>query len=210
MRRARLTAAGKRERRKLDRLSDELAASMLEPLDTTQRERLQTAMAEVERLLRASLIEIEVADPTSEDARWCLEQYWAELAERFDGGFDRAETIQIPPDELTPPGGLVLVARLRGRPVGSGSLRFHGRKPAHLKRMWISPDMRGAGLGRRLLLELERHAARVGGVSVVQLETNRALTEAIALYRATGYREVAKFNDEKYGDHWFEKRLTPG
>ena len=53
-------------------------------------------MAEVERLLRASLIEIEVADPTSEDARWCLEQYWAELAERFDGGFDRAETIQIP------------------------------------------------------------------------------------------------------------------
>lgn len=104
----------------------------------------------------------------------------------------------------------MLVARLRGRPVGSGSLRFHGRKPAHLKRMWISPDMRGAGLGRRLLLELERHAARVGGVSVVQLETNRALTEAIALYRATGYREVAKFNDEKYGDHWFEKRLTPG
>ena len=64
--------------------------------------------------------------------------------------------------------------------------------------MWISPDVRGAGLGRRLLLELERHAARVGGVSVVQLETNRALTEAIALYRATGYREVAPFNDEKY------------
>ena len=209
VRRARLTSAGKRERRKLDRLSDELATSMLQPLDTTQRERLQAAMAEVERLLRASLIEIEIADPTSEDARWCLEQYWDELARRFEGGFDRSQTIQIPQDELTPPGGLVLVARLRGRPVGSGSLRFHGRKPAHLKRMWISPDVRGAGLGRRLLLELERHAARVGGVSVVQLETNRALTEAIALYRATGYREVAAFNDEKYGDFWFEKRLVP-
>jgi len=209
VRRARLTSAGKRERRKLDRLSDELATSMLQPLDTTQRERLQAAMAEVGRLLRASLIEIEIADPTSEDARWCLEQYWDELARRFEGGFDRSQTIQIPQDELTPPGGLVLVARLRGRPVGSGSLRFHGRKPAHLKRMWISPDVRGAGLGRRLLLELERHAARVGGVSVVQLETNRALTEAIALYRATGYHEVAAFNDEKYGDFWFEKRLVP-
>ncbi len=209
VRRARLTSAGKRERRKLDRLSDELATSMLRPLDTTQRERLQAAMAEVERLLRASLIEIEIADPTSEDARWCLDQYWDELARRFEGGFDRSQTIQIPQDELTPPGGLVLVARLRGRPVGSGSLRFHGRKPAHLKRMWISPDVRGAGLGRRLLLELERHAARVGGVAVVQLETNRALTEAIALYRATGYHEVAAFNDEKYGDFWFEKRLVP-
>ena len=207
VRRARLTAAGKRERRELDRLSDDLARSMLEPLDDTQRTRLQTAMAGVERLLRASLIEIEMADPASDDVRWCVDQYFAELAERFEKGFDRTQTLQIAPEELTPPNGLVLVARLRGRPVGCGSLLFHGRAPAYLKRMWISPDVRGAGLGRRLLLELERHAARVGGARVVQLETNRALTEAIALYRATGYREVAKFNDETYGDHWFEKRL---
>jgi DNA-binding MarR family transcriptional regulator len=207
VRRARLTSAGKRERRELDRLSDELATSMLEPLDATQRERLQTAMAEVERLLRASLIEIEAADPASDDVRFCVDQYFAELAERFEGGFDRTQTLQIVPEELTPPKGLVLVARLRGRPVGCGSLLFDGRKPAYLKRMWISPDVRGAGLGRRLLLELERHAARVGNVRVVQLETNRALTEAIALYRATGYKEVAPFNDETYAHHWFEKRL---
>jgi DNA-binding MarR family transcriptional regulator len=209
VRHARLTSAGKRERRELDRLSDELAASMLEPLDATQRERLQTAMAEVERLLRASLIEIEVADPASDDVRYCVDEYFGELAERFEGGFDRAQTLQIVPEELTPPNGLVLVARLRGRPVGCGSLLFDGRKPAYLKRMWISPDVRGAGLGRRLLLELERHAARVGNVRVVQLETNRALTEAIALYRATGYKEVARFNDETYAHHWFEKRIQP-
>lgn len=209
VRRARLTAAGKRERRNLDRLSDELASSMLEPLDATQRTRLQTAMAEVERLLRASLIEIEIADPASEDVRACVDRYFAELAERFEGGFDPAQALQITPAELKPPNGLVLVARLRGRPVGCGSLLFHGRAPAYLKRMWISPDVRGAGLGRRLLLELERHAARVGGVKVVQLETNRVLTEAIALYRATGYREVAPFNDETYAHHWFEKRVRP-
>ena len=209
VRRARLTVAGKRERRDLDRLSDEHAASMLTPLDATQRTRLQAAMAEVERLLRASLIEIEIADPASEDVRGCLDQYFAELAERFEGGFDRTQTPQISPEELTPPNGLVLVARLRGRPVGCGSLLFHGRAPAYLKRMWISPDVRGAGLGRRLLLELERHAARVGGVSVVQLETNRVLTEAIALYRATGYVEVERFNDETYAHHWFEKRVRP-
>jgi DNA-binding MarR family transcriptional regulator/predicted GNAT family N-acyltransferase len=207
VRRARLTAAGKRERRELDRLSNDLAKSMLEPLDETQRMRLQTAMAEVERLLRASLIEIEIADPASDDVRFCVDRYFGELAERFKGGFDRTQTLQIVPADLTPPNGLVLVARLRGRPVGCGSLLFDGRKPAYVKRMWISPDVRGAGLGRRLLLELERHAARVGKVKVVQLETNRALTEAIALYRATGYKEVAPFNDETYAHHWFEKRL---
>jgi hypothetical protein len=41
----------------------------------------------------------------------------------------------------------------------------------------------------------------------VRLETNKALVEAIALYRSSGYTEVPAFNDEVYGDHWFEKRL---
>jgi hypothetical protein len=44
-------------------------------------------------------------------------------------------------------------------------------------------------------------------VRVLRLETNRALAEAIALYRAAGYREVAAFNDEPYAHHWFEKSL---
>ncbi|MFL5980671.1 MAG: GNAT family N-acetyltransferase, partial [Gaiellaceae bacterium] len=80
------------------------------------------------------------------------------------------------------------------------------RKPAYLKRMWVSPDLRGVGLGRRLLRELEE-LARAHGAGAVQLETNRALTEAIALYRASGYCEVGPFNDEPYAHHWFEKRL---
>jgi ribosomal protein S18 acetylase RimI-like enzyme len=73
--------------------------------------------------------------------------------------------------------------------------------------MWVSPRARGHGLGRRLLVELEEHARR-GGATVVRLETNRALTEAIRLYRASGYQEVPRFNDEPYAHHWFEKRLT--
>jgi DNA-binding MarR family transcriptional regulator/ribosomal protein S18 acetylase RimI-like enzyme len=209
VRRARLTMAGRTERGHLDRLSDEQAASILEPLDDTQRARLQTAMAEVELLLRASQIEIAVEDPASDDAHWCVQQYFDELAERFEGGFDPAKAIQLSVDELTPPAGLMLVARLRGRPVGCGSLRSHGLEPTHLKRMWIARDIRGAGLGRRLLRELERHAVEVLGASAVQLETNRSLTEAIALYRASGYAEVPRFNDEIYGDHWFAKRLAP-
>jgi len=100
-----------------------------------------------------------------------------------------------------------LIARLRGRPVGCGALKFHHRAPAELKRMWVVPDARGLGLGRRLLLELERLARR-NGAGAVRLETNRTLKEAVALYRSAGYREVKAFNDEPYAHHWFAKRLA--
>jgi ribosomal protein S18 acetylase RimI-like enzyme len=72
--------------------------------------------------------------------------------------------------------------------------------------MWVAPTARGLGLGRRLLRELEAGAGH-RGATCARLETNRALTEAIKLYRSAGYDEVAAFNDEPYADHWFEKRL---
>jgi ribosomal protein S18 acetylase RimI-like enzyme len=70
----------------------------------------------------------------------------------------------------------------------------------------VDPETRGLGLGRWLLAEAEARVAATG-VRTVRLETNRALTEAVALYRASGYREVAPFNAEPYAHHWFEKRL---
>jgi ribosomal protein S18 acetylase RimI-like enzyme len=76
-----------------------------------------------------------------------------------------------------------------------------------VKRMWIAPSVRGLGLGRRLLEELERRA-RGSKTKLLRLETNRALREAVSLYRGAGYREVAAFNTEPYAHHWFEKRLT--
>jgi ribosomal protein S18 acetylase RimI-like enzyme len=66
--------------------------------------------------------------------------------------------------------------------------------------------VRGLGLGRRLLAAIEDHA-RERRVRTLRLETNRTLTEAIALYRSAGYREVPAFNDEPFAHHWFEKRI---
>ena len=206
VRRARLTRAGRDERAALDRVADDRALSILGPLDERQRMRLVTAMEDVERLLLASSITIEPEDPSTDDARWCIEQYFAELEQRFDGGFDPARSIPADPAELTPPSGLQLVARRREQPLGCGALKLHGDEPAELKRMWVSPEARGLGLGRRLLRELEQRAADAGA-RVVRLETNGSLTEAIALYRASGYDEVAPFNDEPYAHHWFEKAL---
>ena len=72
--------------------------------------------------------------------------------------------------------------------------------------MWVAATARGLGIGRRLLAELEARAAQSAS-TIVRLETNETLTEAIALYRSAGYKEVAPFNDEPYAHHWFEKRL---
>ena len=208
LRTARLTAAGQAERAELDHRSDEAAASLLGPLSSPQRSRLVSAMAEVERLLAASAIEVAARDPRDPCARACLRAYEEELSRRFDGGFDPARSISAADHEMTPPAGLFLVATLHGEPAGCGALKFHGDAPAEIKRMWVAQSARGLGLGRRLLAELEAQAA-ARGVRVLRLETNRTLREAIGLYRSAGYREVAAFNDEPYAHHWFEKSLEP-
>jgi DNA-binding MarR family transcriptional regulator/GNAT superfamily N-acetyltransferase len=207
LRTARLTASGQAERAELDRLSDTAAACLLGPLTARQRSRMVTAMAEVERLLAASAVQIGARDPRHPEARYCLRAYVEELSGRFDGGFDPARSISAADHEMTPPAGLFLVATLHAEPVGCGALKFHPGAPAEIKRMWVAPSVRGLGLGRRLLAELEARAA-AHGVRVLRLETNRALGEAISLYRAAGYREVAAFNDEPYAHHWFEKALS--
>jgi ribosomal protein S18 acetylase RimI-like enzyme len=150
-------------------------------------------MATVERLLTAGLVEIAEEDMASPDAQFCLGEYFTELDARFEGGFEIERS--LPTDDA-----VFLVARLRGEPVGCGAIKV---AQSYLKRMWIAPSARGLGLGRRMLTELERRST----TGIARLETNRALTEAIALYRAAGYVEVEPFNAEPYAHHWFEKRL---
>jgi DNA-binding MarR family transcriptional regulator/GNAT superfamily N-acetyltransferase len=207
VRTVRLTPAGLVERAELDRRADGLAASILQPLNDDQRGRLIAAMGEVERLLVASMVDVAVADPRHPDARYCIGAYVTELGHRFDGGFDPARSISVTDEELTLPAGLLLVATLHTDPVGCVALRLHQDGCADVKRMWVSPTVRGLGLGRRLLAEIEARAA-AHSVRTLRLETNRALSEAIGLYRAAGYREVDAFNDEPYAHHWFAKTLA--
>ena len=151
-------------------------------------------------------LEITVVDPAQPAAQHCLREYFAELDRRFDAGFDPTTSLPAEPDEMRPPAGLFLVATLHGEPVGCGALKFHGDEPTELKRMWVASSVRGLGVGRQLLQELELRAVELGS-STIRLETNRTLEEAIALYRSAGYREVAALNDERYANHWFEKHL---
>ncbi len=202
----RLTPAGRAERDELDRRSDAFADGVLGPLDDTDRTRLTQAMREVERLLVRStvaIVEVPASDP---DVRWCFARYYAELDRRFDTGFDVSLARRMDPGDLTLPLGLVLVARMGQEPVGCGAIRLHPDGIAEVKRLWVAPQVRGVGVGGRLLARLEGRALELGA-RTLRLDTNRALVEAIAMYRRAGYREVAAFNDERYASHWFEKRL---
>jgi len=166
---------------------------------------LITAMAEVERLLIASTVEVRECDPGHPDARFCLQTYYDELKVRFRDGYDPAVS-PVADVEMTQPAGLLLVASLHGEPVGCGALIFYPNGVGLVKRMWVAPSVRGLGLGRRLLYELEERG-RAHGARLMRLETKDELAEAVQMYRTSGYREVAPFNDEPYADHWFEKPL---
>lgn len=208
VRRVTLTTAGRKELAVLNRLSDRAAGSLLARLTESQRTSLVAAMQTVEHLLRAGAVRLRVESPRSRAAQYCIGRYFEELAARFQAGFDPTRGISATAEELTPPRGFLVLARLNGDPVGCGALKCH-RAHGEIKRMWVAPSARGLGIGRRILQHLE-YLARRRHLSLLRLETNKALTEAQALYRTSGYREVRAFNDEPYAHHWFEKRLRAG
>jgi len=207
LRLAGLTEQGRVEFEAYDALSDRLAETMLSPLDERQRERLTAAMGEVERILRAGAVTIALEPPDSAATRWCLEQYYAELASRFESGFDWTLGANFDAAEMQPPKGWFVVAWLDGEPVGCGALKRLAPDALEIKRVWTAPAARGLGVASRIVERLEQ-LGREAGFSVFRLDTNRALAEAHALYCKLGYAEIARYNDNPYADHWFEKRIS--
>ena len=162
VRRAILTPAGLAEVNEMDRRADDVAAAMLTPLTESQRERLVAAMSEVHRLLKAAGAQIERVDPASRVARWCVSQYFAELASRFEEGFDPAQSIPADDADLRPPRGSFLVASADGEPVACGAVKSTAPGVGSLKRMWVATSLRGLGFGRRMLDALESQARELG------------------------------------------------
>ncbi|CAG0965975.1 MAG: MarR family transcriptional regulator [Rhizobiaceae bacterium] len=206
VRELRLTAKGRAEFEAYDAASDRLAEAILAPLAAPLRKRLATAMAEVERLLRAGAVEITIEPAGSADARWCLQQYYSELAKRFDEGFDPSVGSTFGEDDATPPAGWFLVARSGGEAVGCGALKRLDDTTGEIKRVWTAASARGLGVASRIMDRLEAQACAAGFKKVL-LDTNRALVEAHALYSNRSYREIGRYNDNPYAHHWFEKAL---
>jgi DNA-binding MarR family transcriptional regulator len=196
-----LTPAGRRAWQELDERSERLAQRLVEPLTDRQRRRLSEALATADLLVRAATVQLREVRPTDRAARAAAAQYFAELDRRFPGGFDPGE-----PDDS----GTFLIATSDGQPVAYGGVRdLPGVVgTGEIKRMWVHEGWRGAGLGARMLRELESLARRQGHQRVV-LDTNGALTEAIAMYERAGYRPIPRYNDNPYAEAWFAKDVDP-
>jgi DNA-binding MarR family transcriptional regulator/GNAT superfamily N-acetyltransferase len=207
--RLRLTADGRSEMRALDRISDELAASALAPLTDDERARLLRAQDDVRHLLAISMVTVGIEDPSASDSRWCLAHYFAELGERFEERFDPRRALPAHREDLIPPSGAFLLARFNGQPAGCGAVKTLSPGVGEIVRMWVDRPHRGLGVGKRILEALEQRAAAMGNHQV-RLDTNGSLAEAKAMYRDNGYVEIARYNDNPYAHHWFEKRLPQG
>lgn len=192
-----LTAAGLASWRDLEERSEALAGRLLEPLGPRQRHRLAEALATADLLVRAATVQLRETGPDDPVARAAADRYFAELDRRFPTGFDPGE-----PDHE----GRFLLATSAGEPVAYGGVRALPDGSAEVKRMWVDDAWRGAGLGARMLRELEALAARLGHDRVV-LDTNGTLVEAIALYERAGYSPVPRYNDNPYAQAWFAKDL---
>ncbi len=200
-----LTARGRRLWQQLDRRSDAIAAQLLDGLTERQHTELTGALATAQRLVRLATLELAVVDPRSPAAVAALAAYFAELDRRFPGGFAAPEPTAEADAYEAPRGGFVL-ARCDVETAACGGWTRVDATTAEIKRMWVAPGWRGAGLGRRMLATLEDRA-REHGFRRVILDTNPVLDEAIAMYRSAGYREIARYNDNPYAGLWFAKRL---
>jgi GNAT superfamily N-acetyltransferase len=151
-------------------------------------------------------VRIEPADARSDEVRELLAAYFAEIQAAF--GYDDAHGAPAEPEDFTPPNGVMLVVRDDdGTAVGCGAVRMLRPETAEIKRMWLHPSMRGRGAGWALLNALEAKAVELGAGRGV-LDTNETLTSALALYRAAGWVEVPKYNENDEATHWFAKDLS--
>lgn len=203
-RETKLTAKGKQEFDVYETLSNERAATILARHKTAGR--LLDAMDVVTIALSRDDIIFEESDYASEIATRCLGAFSAELSKRLNLVFDLKKSGDPDLSQMKHPHGTFVVARLADMPLGCVGVKGNGGPLAEVKRMWISPAARGLGLGRRLMTTAE-DAARALGITTLRLDTNSTLFEAVGLYRAMGWAEIDRFNDDPYPDLFFEKTL---
>jgi GNAT superfamily N-acetyltransferase len=115
-------------------------------------------------------------------------------------------TSVVAASEMGPPSGAFVVLREDGRVVAGGGIRGLEPEVCEIKRMYVVPEARGRGHGRRVLSTLEAVAAELG-YRRARLDTAQSMTTAMNLYESAGYRPIPDYNGNSYASFWGEKEL---
>jgi putative acetyltransferase len=126
-------------------------------------------------------------------ARQLFREYAQAIATDLEYQGFAAELASLP-GPYTPPAGALLIARACDEIAGCVALRPLAARIGELKRLYVRPEFRSTGLGRRLV-EAIIDAARAGGYRELRLDTLRSMAPAQALYRRLGFVEIPPYYD---------------
>lgn len=130
-----------------------------------------------------------------------------EMRELYDGlDMDSDDMPRAGAAELGPPAGALVVGWSGDEGVCVGGVKRLDDRMCEIKRMYVAPDMRGRGVARALLHELEATARRLG-YEIARLDTGPRQQGARGLYESEGYAEIANFNGNPVASFWGEKPL---
>jgi ribosomal protein S18 acetylase RimI-like enzyme len=116
------------------------------------------------------------------------------------------EVLDDPQGEILAKGGRIFIALHDGQAVGCVALLKMADGGYEVAKMTVSETLRGSGLGR-LLMQRCIEAGAEDGAPRLYLETNSSLAPALALYRATGFKDLAPVDTEYVrADVFMERR----
>src|SRR4051812_47323824 len=166
---ARLTRTGRREFAAYEALSNAQAEGFL--AQHSQRDALLAAMDLIASALTRERVALAEMDPQSDEARYCLGEYYAELGRRFKQGFDVSRSRDPDAKDMRRPRGTFIVAMSDRLPIGCVGLKGTDHGYAEIKRLWVAPAARGLRLGRRLM-DMNGDVSRGPGIPPLRVQTN--------------------------------------
>src|SRR5215510_6326071 len=135
---------------------------------------------------------VQRSDILSPPARILIAALNAELSRTYPE--EGACHFRLDADEVADGRGAFLIAWRTGKPIGCGAIRRIEERTGELKRMYVTPQERGRGIGHTILRALEGEAQALG-ISRVVLETGVRQKEALALYERAGFLRIAPFGE---------------